>query len=88
MVFHKLQPHEIDVTAKMVSNVQQAHTRYLNDQRDHSFKKLQSEKDAKTQVLNDDIDNVNKKIKQLQDTMTSLKKLQINIFLKQKRKPR
>ena len=34
MVFHKLQPHEINVTVKMISHVQQAHTRYLNDQRD------------------------------------------------------
>ena len=58
----------------MVSHVRQARTRYLNDQRDRSLKKLQSEKDVKKHVLNDDIDDVNKKIKQLQDTMTSLKK--------------
>ena len=74
MVFHKLQPHEIDLTAKMVSHVRQAHTRYLNNQKYRSLKKLQSEKDAKMQVLNDDIDDVNNKIKQLQGTMFSLKK--------------
>ena len=74
MVFRKKQPHEIDVTAKMVSPVRQARTRYLFDQRDRSLKKLQSEKDVKIQVPNDDMNDVNKKIKQLQDTMTSLKK--------------
>ena len=88
MVFHKLQPHEIDLTAKMVSHVRQARTRYLNDQKHRSLKKLQSQKDVKMQVLNDNIDDVNNKIKQLQGTIFSLKKLQISILLKQRRKPR
>ena len=69
IAFLKLQPHEIDVSAKMVSHVQQARTRDLSDQRDRSLKKLQSEKDGNMQVLSDDIDDVNKKIKQLQDTV-------------------
>ena len=62
MLFHKLQSHKTDITAKMVSHVRQARRCYLNDQRDRSFKKLQSEKDVEMQVLRDDIDDVKKKI--------------------------
>ena len=53
MVFHKLQPHEIAASChcENVSHVRQLRTRYLNDQKDRSLKKLQSEKAVKMTTM-------------------------------------
>ena len=72
-VYHELESSNLSIMAKLLSHVKQAHSRYLNDQKERSLQRVQSGRDVKMKHINDDIDDVNRNIRQLQDTIISLK---------------
>ena len=73
MVYHELESSNLTITAKLLSHVKEACSRYFNDQKEHSIQRVQSGRDVKMKQINDDIDNANRDIRQLQDMINSLK---------------
>ena len=66
MVYHELDASNLTKTAKLLSHVKQARSRYFNDQKEDSMQRVQSGRDVKMKQ----IDDIN--IRQLQDTINSL----------------
>ena len=66
----------------LLSHVKQAHSRYFNDQKEHSMLRVQSGRDVKIKI-NDDIGDGNRN-RQLQDTIPS-RPLQMNMHLNLKK---
>ena len=73
MVYNELESSNLTITAKFLSHVKQAHSRYFNNQKECSIKRVQSGRDVKMKQINDDIDDANRNIRQLQDMINSLK---------------
>ena len=69
MVYHEFESSNLTITVKLLSHVKQAHSRYFNDQKEHSMLRVQSGRDVKIKQIND----VNRNFRQLQDTTKSLK---------------
>ena len=70
MVCHEFESSNLTITTvKLLSHVKQAHSRYFNDQKEHSMLRVQSGRDVKIKKIND----VNRNFRQLQDTTKSLK---------------
>ena len=67
MVYHELESSNLTITAKLLSHVKQACSRYFNDQKERSIQRVQSGRDVKMKQINDDIDDANRNIRQLQD---------------------
>ena len=66
MVYHELDASNLTKTAKLLSHVKQARSRYFNDQKEDSMQRVQSGRDVKMKQ----IDDIN--IRQLQGTINSL----------------
>ena len=66
MVYHEFESSNLTITVKLLSHVKQAHSRYFNDQKEHSMLRVQSGRDVQ-------INDVNRNFRQLQDTTKSLK---------------
>ena len=69
MVYHEFESSNLTIMVKLLSHVKQAHSRYFNDQKEHSMLRVQSGRDVKIKQIND----VNRNFRQLQDTTKSLK---------------
>ena len=61
------------MTAKFLSHVKQALSRYFKDQKERSMQRVQSVRDVKIKHINDDIDDTYINIRQLRDSINSLK---------------
>ena len=73
MIYHELESSNVTITAKLLSHVKQAHSRYFYYQKEHSMQGVQSDRNVKMKQINDAIDAANRNIRQLQDAINSLK---------------
>ena len=73
MMYHELESSNLTITAKLLSHVKQASSRYFNDQKERTMQRIQSGRDVKIKQINDDIEDANRNIRQLQDMINSLK---------------
>ena len=73
MVYYELESSNLNITAKLLSHVKQASSRYFNDQKERTMHRIQSGRDVKIKQINDDIEDANRNIRQLQDMINSLK---------------
>ena len=73
MVYRELELSNLALTAKLLSHVKQARSRYFNNQKERSMQRVQSGRDVKMKQINNDIDDANRNIRQLQETINSLK---------------
>ena len=73
MVYHELESSNLTITAKLVSHVREARSRYFSNQKERSMQRVQLGRDVKMKQINDYIDDANRNIRQLQDTINSVK---------------
>ena len=73
MIYHELESSNVTITAKLLSHVKQARSRYFYDQKESSMQRVQSDRNVKMKQINDAIDAANRNIRQLQGAINSLK---------------
>ena len=73
MIFHKLRPGTIKITANLQNHVKQARGRYFTSQKERSLNSVKSVRAEKLKSITDEIMNINQNIVQAEASIKAMK---------------